>query len=107
VEREVDILLIEDNQGDVMLTREEFRSARVANNLHVCGDGESGLGFLRREGDYADAPRPDLVLLDLNLPKMSGQDVLETIKPDGLAGLAEIVEATEAFWFRVATLPSG
>lgn len=80
--RKIDILLIEDNEGDVLLTIEGFRTAKVANTVHVCRDGESGLAFLRREGEYMDKPRPDLVLLDLNLPRMSGHDVLAEIKED-------------------------
>jgi CheY-like chemotaxis protein len=80
--RKIDILLIEDNEGDVILTTEGFRAAKVANTVHVCKDGEDGVAFLRREGQFVDAPRPDLVLLDLNLPKMSGHDVLGFIKED-------------------------
>jgi len=78
--RRVDILLIEDNEGDVILTKTAFAEGKVPNTIHVCRNGEEGLAFLRREGQCADAPRPDLVLLDLNLPGMSGQDVLHEIK---------------------------
>lgn len=80
--RKADILLIEDNEGDVILTTTAFAEGKIANTVHVCRDGEEGMEFLRREGRFADAPRPDLVLLDLNLPKMSGQDVLNEIKED-------------------------
>lgn len=78
----VEILLIEDNPGDVRLTREAFRDAKVNNRLHVVGDGESALAFLRQQGEFADAPRPDLVLLDLNLPRKDGREVLADIKAD-------------------------
>ena len=79
---EVQILLVEDNPGDVRLTREALRGARVANELHVVGDGEETIDFLRRRGVHADAPRPDIVLLDLNLPRLDGGEVLAEIKSD-------------------------
>jgi two-component system, chemotaxis family, response regulator Rcp1 len=78
----VEILLVEDNPGDVRLTREALREGKVRNNLSVVDDGVKAVQFLRREGEYADAPRPDLILLDLNLPRMSGPEVLEQIKAD-------------------------
>ncbi|MDA8082167.1 MAG: response regulator [Nitrospiraceae bacterium] len=80
--RPIDILLVEDNPGDVRLTQEALKEARVRNDLHVVGDGVEALAFLRRQGLYKDAPRPDLVLLDLNLPKKSGHEVLTEIKSD-------------------------
>jgi CheY-like chemotaxis protein len=80
--RPVQILLVEDNPGDVRLTIEALREARVANQLSVAVDGHEALAFLRREGRYADAPRPDLILLDLNLPKKDGREVLAEIKAD-------------------------
>lgn len=80
--RPVEILLVEDNPADVQLTVEALRDARVHNNLHVAGDGEEALLFLRRRNEYAEAPRPDLVLLDLNLPRKSGREVLADIKAD-------------------------
>ena len=80
--RAIEILLVEDNPGDVRLTREAFADARVSNNLSVVGDGEQAMAFLRRQGDYAGAPRPDLILLDLNLPRKSGREVLEDVKSD-------------------------
>ena len=67
--RPIEILLVEDNPGDVRLTREALKEGKVTNNLHVVTDGEQALQFLRCEGQHADAPRPDLILLDLNLPK--------------------------------------
>ena len=78
----VEILLVEDNPGDVRLTIEAFRENRLHNNLHVVRDGEEAIAFLRRDGQYADGPRPDLILLDLNLPKKDGREVLAEIKED-------------------------
>jgi two-component system, chemotaxis family, response regulator Rcp1 len=78
----VEILLVEDNPGDVRLTREALREGKVYNNLHWAKDGVEALEFLRREGKYSDAPRPDIILLDLNLPKKDGREVLESIKND-------------------------
>jgi chemotaxis family two-component system response regulator Rcp1 len=79
---EIQILLVEDNPGDVRLTREALRGAKVANELHVVDDGEEALDFLRRRGRHGDAPRPDIVLLDLNLPRVDGVEVLADIKSD-------------------------
>lgn len=78
----VEILLVEDNPGDVRLTKEAFKDSKLHNNLSVVQDGVEAMAFLRREGRYADAPRPDLILLDLNLPKKDGREVLEEIKYD-------------------------
>jgi chemotaxis family two-component system response regulator Rcp1 len=78
----IDILLIEDNPGDVRLTMEVFREGKVFNNLHVVSDGEEAADFLRRKGAFADSPRPDLILLDLNLPKKDGRTLLAEIKSD-------------------------
>lgn len=78
----IDILLVEDNPGDVRLTLEAFKEAKLRNILHVCADGEEALAYLRREGDHAAATRPDLILLDLNLPKVDGREVLQAIKTD-------------------------
>jgi chemotaxis family two-component system response regulator Rcp1 len=80
--RPIEILMVEDNPGDVRLTVEALKEAKVRNNLHTVEDGVEALAFLRREGRYAEAPRPDLVLLDLNLPKMNGREVLAKIKED-------------------------
>jgi CheY-like chemotaxis protein len=76
----VEILLVEDNPGDVRLTQEALKEGKVRNNLNVVVDGEEALSFLYRQGKYADAPRPDLIMLDLNLPKKDGHEVLAVIK---------------------------
>jgi DNA-binding response OmpR family regulator len=76
----IQILLVEDSPGDVRLTQEVLRQAKIANVLHVVGDGEEALAFLRREGEHAEAPRPDLVLLDLNLPGLSGLEVCRLLR---------------------------
>jgi CheY-like chemotaxis protein len=78
----IEILLVEDNPGDVRLTREAFRDGKIGNRLHVTSDGVEAMAFLRKEGTHAGAPTPDLVLLDLNLPKKSGLEVLDEIKHD-------------------------
>jgi CheY-like chemotaxis protein len=80
--RWIDVLLVEDDPGDVLLTQEAFEHNKVRNKLHVVSDGEQAMAFLRRQGDYTDVPRPDLVLLDLNLPRKDGREVLEEIKDD-------------------------
>jgi len=80
--RPVEILLVEDNPGDVQLTREALAETKLLINLQVARDGEQALAFLRRQGCYAVAPRPDLVLLDLNLPRKDGREVLAEMKAD-------------------------
>lgn len=80
--RPAEFLLVEDNLGDVRLTREALSESKVCNNLSVVGDGQEALAFLRREGKYSDAPQPDVILLDLNLPKKDGREVLAEIKVD-------------------------
>jgi len=86
--RSKDILLVEDTPGDVRLAHEAIRDAKVRANLHVVGDGVEAMAFLRRQGKYADAARPDLVMLDLTMPKKNGFEVLTEIKAD--AGLKKI-----------------
>lgn len=80
--RPVEILLVEDNPGDVRLTREALKEGKIRNHLHVAFDGVEAVAFLRQEGPYRDAPRPDIILLDLNLPRKNGREVLEEIKAD-------------------------
>jgi CheY-like chemotaxis protein len=80
--RPIEILLVEDNAGDVELTIEALKEGKVVNRLNVVEDGDAALAFLRREGQYASATRPDLILLDLNLPRLDGREVLAAIKAD-------------------------
>ena len=80
--RAIDVLLIEDDPGDQLITREAFEHNKIRNKLHVAHDGEEGLDFLYQRGAHKNAPRPDLVLLDLNLPKYDGRQLLERIKSD-------------------------
>jgi CheY-like chemotaxis protein len=94
-ERQVEILLVEDDPGDVLMTREAFQDYKLRNQLHVVNDGVDAMSFLRQEGEHADKPRPDLVLLDLNLPRMDGREVLEEIKSDPeLASIPVVVLTT-------------
>jgi CheY-like chemotaxis protein len=91
----IEILLVEDDPGDVTLTREAFADHKVGNNLHVVSDGVEALSFLRRERTHANAVRPDLVLLDLNLPRVDGREVLAAIKADpDLATIPVVVLTT-------------
>lgn len=90
-----EVLLVEDNPGDVRLTREAFSETTGPIRLHVASDGVEALAFLRREGPHVHAPRPDLILLDLNLPKMDGREVLVQIKQDeGLKTIPAIILTT-------------
>ncbi len=93
----IEILLVEDNPGDVRLTQEVLKDGRIANTLRVVNDGVAALEYLRCEGEFADMSRPDLVLLDLNLPKMDGRDVLAAIKGDSdLRSIPVVVLTTSA-----------
>jgi len=94
--RLADFLLVEDNPGDVRLTQEALKSHKVKNNLHVVTDGEEAMLFLRRQGKYKDAPRPDVILLDLNLPKKDGREVLAEIKSDPLLKTIPVVVITSS-----------
>lgn len=91
----IEILLVEDNQGDVLLTREAFKEAKVLNHLSVVSDGVEALAYLRREGSFSDSVRPDLILLDLNLPRKGGREVLAELKGDErLRGIPVVVLTT-------------
>lgn len=90
----IEILLVEDNPGDVRLTREALRDSKLHNVLHVVEDGVEALTFLRQEEPYPYAPRPDIILLDLNLPRMSGREVLEIIKNDDALKTIPVVVLT-------------
>ncbi|MBI1878172.1 MAG: response regulator [Chloroflexi bacterium] len=91
----IEILLVEDNPGDADLAQETLEESKVLNNLHVVSDGVEALAFLRQEGAYAEMPRPDLILLDLNLPKKSGHEVLAEIKQDpGLSRIPVVILTT-------------
>jgi CheY-like chemotaxis protein len=78
----IEVLLVEDDPGDVLMTQEAFEEHKVRNKLSVVSDGEEAMAYLRREGEHANAPRPDLILLDLNLPRFDGRQVLAAIKED-------------------------
>jgi CheY-like chemotaxis protein len=90
----VDVLLVEDDPGDVLMTREAFEFYKIRNPLHVVSDGEQALHFLRRTGHFADAPRPGLILLDVNLPRVSGLEVLAQLKKDPELLLIPVVMLT-------------
>jgi len=90
----VHVLLVEDDPGDVLMTREAFEHYKLRNVLHVVTDGEQALQFLRRSGDYAGAPRPGLILLDLNLPRLDGLEVLAEIKADPVLKVIPVVILT-------------
>ena len=94
--RPVEVLLVEDNPDDVELMRIGFRRAKFAVNLHHVGDGEQCMAFLRREAPYTDAPRPDLILLDLNMPRMDGREVLAEIDKDDTLNQIPIVVLTSS-----------
>jgi len=80
--REIEILMVEDNEGDAVLTQEALKHAKVHNNLHIVTDGVQAMDFLHRKGTFEKAPRPDLILLDLNLPRKDGREVLNEVKSD-------------------------
>ncbi len=93
-EQAIQVLLVDDNPGDVRLTREAFKDAKVHLDLHVVEDGVEAIKFLRRQGRYADKPRPDLILLDLNLPLKDGREVLAEIKEDDSLKVIPVVILT-------------
>jgi CheY-like chemotaxis protein len=93
----IEVLLVEDSPGDVRLTREALKDAKIHINLRVVSDGMEAMAFLRREGNHATSPRPDLILLDLNLPKMDGREVLKEIKEsDALKTIPVVILTTSA-----------
>ena len=94
VPRPIEVLLVEDDPGDVLLTREAFEHQKVNNRLHVVNNGEDAINFLRRQGQFADSPKPDLVLLDLNLPGMHGREVLSIVKEDPALQMIPVVILT-------------
>jgi chemotaxis family two-component system response regulator Rcp1 len=93
----IKILLVEDNEPDVVLTQEAFKEAKISNSLYVAEDGVEAIEFLRKQGKFADVPRPDLILLDLNLPRKDGRTVLEEIKADAsLASIPVVILTTSS-----------
>jgi chemotaxis family two-component system response regulator Rcp1 len=93
----IEVLLVEDSPGDVRLTREAFKDAKVHINLHVASDGAEAMDFLNQDGKHSNAPRPDLILLDLNLPKKDGREVLEEIKESAtLKSIPVVILTTSA-----------
>ena len=90
----IEILLVEDNPGDVRLTKEALKEGKVYSNLHTVKDGVEAMEYLRREGKYKDVPRPDIILLDLNLPRKDGREVLEEIKSDDVLKRIPVVVLT-------------
>ena len=91
-----DILLVEDNPGDVRLTQEAFKEGQIQNRLHVVTDGVEAMSFLNQSGDFADAPRPDIILLDLNLPRKNGDEVLEEIREDPILRPIPVIVLTSS-----------
>ena len=96
VDKPVEILLAEDNPGDVVLTKKALEQGKLANNLHVVEDGVEAMEYLRQEGEYADAVRPDLILLDLNMPRKDGKAVLEELSEDADLGRIPVVVLTSS-----------
>ena len=90
----VDVLLVEDDAGDVLMTREAFESHEIRNRLYVVTDGEQALQFVRQSGPFADSPRPGLILLDVNLPRLSGLEVLAELKKDPALAVIPVVMLT-------------
>jgi chemotaxis family two-component system response regulator Rcp1 len=100
IHRPIEILLAEDNAGDVRLTQEAFKEGKILNQLHVVGDGVEALAFLRQEGEYKDSPRPDLILLDLNMHANC-----YVSKPVDFDQFMRVVRSIQAFWLTVVMLP--
>lgn len=103
-ETQAEILLVEDNPADVRLTQEIIRDADIPSRLHIARDGEQAMAMLRQQGDFADTPRPDLILLDLNLPRKDGREVLAEIKADeSLRSIPVIILTTSKSESDIAT----
>lgn len=94
--RIIEILLVEDNPGDIRLTQEAFKHSKVANNISIVRDGEEAIAFLRKEKNFKDAITPDIIFLDLNLPKLDGREVLEIIKNDNKLRMIPVVILTSS-----------
>src|SRR5882757_8684674 len=94
--RRIEILMVEDSPSDVLITREALKDSKLINELHVVEDGVEAMAFLRKEGQYAAMPRPDLVLLDWNLPRKTGRDVLAEVKSDEQLKLVPVVVLTSS-----------
>ena len=92
--RSLCVLLVDDDPGDVLMIQDALTSSDVTREVHVVGDGEEALAFLRREGRYADAPRPDVMLLDLNMPRVSGREVLAAVKEDAALRTLPVIVLT-------------
>ncbi len=92
--RPIEILLVEDNEADIVLTKNAFKTLTIQNNLNVCRNGEEGLNYLFKVGEYSEATTPDLVLLDLNMPKTNGLEVLEKIKKDPKLSMVPVIVLT-------------
>ncbi len=92
--RTAEILLVEDSPGDIRLTVEALKESRITNNLHIVNDGAEAIDFLLKTGEYANSPKPDLILLDLNLPKINGFEVLKKIKEDETLKVIPVVVLT-------------
>ncbi len=92
--QDLEILLVEDNEGDIRLTIEAFKEAKIRNQIKVVRDGEEALDYLRKQGKYADAPSPDIILLDINLPKIDGKEVLSTMKNDPVLKTIPVIMLT-------------
>ena len=94
--RNIEILLVEDNPGDVRLTQEAFKEGKISNNLSVVKDGAAAIDFLKKNGEYKNSPTPDLILLDLNLPKKNGHEVLEEIRKDPALKMIPVIILTSS-----------
>lgn len=92
--QDLEILLVEDNEGDIRLTIEAFKEAKIRNQIKVVRDGEEALDYLRKQGKYTDAQSPDIILLDINLPKIDGKEVLSTMKSDPLLKTIPVIMLT-------------